>query len=1584
MIFTNDRYCDMIGLPREQVVGRKYTEIAHLSAETARVIEDTERKMIATGEVFAGPIESRADDRNATYWAVKFPIPRPDQPPLIGTVLVDISKQIEAEQAVQRWAHVFEHAEWGIVIGSVDMTTLETMNPAFARMHGFVVEELIGKPILSVFAPGTHEEFLIEVRKAHQTGHHAFESIHVRKDGSTFPVNIDITAVKDDSGKVLYRAVIVQDITERKRAEDEIIEAKEEWERTFDAITDPVMVVDTDHKIMKANKAMADKLGVSATAAEGLRCTQAVHGCATPHAFCPHAKLLKDGQPHIAEIHEDRLGGDFLVSVSPLHSPDGKLIGSVHYARDITERRKMERAVESERQRLDNILEVLPPYVVLLTPDYRVAFANRVFRELFGDSDGKRCYEFLFNLTEPCEVCETFKVLKTGKSAKWEWTGPNGRTYQIFDFPFDDTDGSRLILEMGIDITERRQAELLLNKASAYNRSLIEAALDPLVTIDAQGRITDVNTATEVATGLTRSELIGTDFSDYFTEPEEARAGYQRVFEEGTVRDYPLEIRHRDGHLTPVLYNATLYRDSDGKVEGIFAAARDVTEQKAAQAKADRYMRLYATLSQVNQTIVRVSDQDEMFREICEVAIKYGKFRMAWIGRPDRESGRVVPLAVAGHNDGYLESTIITISDSEDSGRGPAGTSARQGEVMIVDDIEEDPRMAPWRFEALKRNYRSGASVPIKLKGEIVALFIMYASEPHYFTDEEASLLQEIGGDISFALEGMERERARKQAEEQVRRAAAYNRNLIEASIDPLVTIAIDGKITDVNQATEKVTGLDRDELIGTDFSTYFTEPEKARAGYQSVFDEGTVLDYPLEIRHRDGHLTPVLYNATVFRDEDGKVEGVFAAARDISERKLAERQILHDASFPLFNPSPIVELDFSRNITFRNPAADHLLDEFGFMDAKVFFPEDIGEVLNQVGPDMLEPIDRTVKIGDRIISERIIYAPGFDTVRIYGRDVTEQKMAEARASYFMRLYATLSEVNQTIVHVKSEDQLFREICDVAVRHGKFRMAWIGVADEATMRVRAVASSGFDDGYLEKILVTVSGSEQTGNGPTGTALREGKLVICDDIENEPSMAPWREDALRRGYRSSAAVPVKLKGVPIAVFTMYASETGFFTAGETSLLAEIGDDISFALDWLERERERHAAIQALEESEEKYRTLINNIPDVTWTADGQGRTTFISQNVKDVFGFTAEEIYEGGPDLWFGRIHPDDKQGVEASFQHLVETGKSFDVEYRIQRKDGKWIWLHDRGLRSHGEQGEIRVDGVFADITAHRMTEDMLAEQRKLLDAFFENALTCNVILDRQFNFVRVNNMYAKACQKDKEDFQGHNHFEFFPSDALGIFQDVINTKKPFEVVARPFVFPDDPDSKVTYWDWSLLPLLNDSGEIDKLFFTLNDVTERRLAEIQLEDINQQLAGEREELERKNIAMREVLARIDEEKNNLKRQFAVNVEMALMPSLERLEKSASPTMRKSFEILKRDLKEVTSPFLSALKSQFESLSPRELEICRMIKSGMSSKEIAEALGLSPMTVQKYRELIRRKLGLTNADVNLNTYLQSMS
>jgi PAS domain S-box-containing protein len=147
----------------------------------------------------------------------------------------------------------------------------------------------------------------------------------------------------------------------------------------------------------------------------------------------------------------------------------------------------------------------------------------------------------------------------------------------------DDTGAPIRLLGVCQDITDQKVSEAEILAAVAYNRSLIEASLNPMFTIGRDGAISDVNTATEQATGYQRAELLGTWFSDYFTDTKLARNAYELAFAGNSVRDFPLELRHRDGHITSVMYNAAVYRDPDGQVLGVFAAARDITETERLQ-----------------------------------------------------------------------------------------------------------------------------------------------------------------------------------------------------------------------------------------------------------------------------------------------------------------------------------------------------------------------------------------------------------------------------------------------------------------------------------------------------------------------------------------------------------------------------------------------------------------------------------------------------------------------------------------------------------------------------------------------------------------------------------------------------------------------------------------------------------------------------------------------------------------------------------------------------------------------------------------------------------------------------------------
>jgi len=320
------------------------------------------------------------------------------------------------------------------------------------------------------------------------------------------------------------------------------------------------------------------------------------------------------------------------------------------------------------------------------------------------------------------------------------------------------------------DITERHLAAEAVRRASAYNRSLLEASLDPLVTINPQGRITDVNNATEKVTGYSRNELMGTDFSNYFTKPERARAGYQQVFREGWVQDYELEVRHRDGHTTPVVYNASVYKDESGRAMGVFAAARDISERKKAEEELLQVNRALKALTECNEAMVRASKESDLLERVCRVLVEVGGFRLVWVGYAEQDEAKSVrPVAHAGFEEGYLATLNITWAD-EERGRGPTGTAIRTGQQCVARNLLEDPKVVPWRAEATRRGYASSIALPLIADGRTLGALTLYSQAVDAFHGKEVSLLEDLATDLAFGMHTLRAETDRKRAEEEIRR----------------------------------------------------------------------------------------------------------------------------------------------------------------------------------------------------------------------------------------------------------------------------------------------------------------------------------------------------------------------------------------------------------------------------------------------------------------------------------------------------------------------------------------------------------------------------------------------------------------------------------------------------------------------------------------------------------------------------------------------------------------------------------------------------------------------------------------------
>ena len=328
-----------------------------------------------------------------------------------------------------------------------------------------------------------------------------------------------------------------------------------------------------------------------------------------------------------------------------------------------------------------------------------------------------------------------------------------------------DPDGNYLMSRsMVYDMTERKRAEEALRLASVYNRSLIEAALDPLVTIGPDGRITDVNAATEGATGHSRSALIGTDFSDYFTDPEKARAGYRQVFHEGFVRDYALELRHRDGHLTSVLYNASVYRDSGGRVIGVFAAARDITERKRAEDEIRRLARLQAEAAELGQDALRGAP----LQEVLDGAVRR-------VGRALGVDYCNVAEMLPGGDEFLLRAGVgwkegvVGRATVKSSGSQP-GYTVLSDRPVIVENAATETRFAPLP-RLLGEEVVSAMSVVIPTGEGAYGALGAHSRYRRAFTPDEVNFLQAVANVLGMAIE-------RRRAEERLRRVNRAHRAL--------------------------------------------------------------------------------------------------------------------------------------------------------------------------------------------------------------------------------------------------------------------------------------------------------------------------------------------------------------------------------------------------------------------------------------------------------------------------------------------------------------------------------------------------------------------------------------------------------------------------------------------------------------------------------------------------------------------------------------------------------------------------------------------------------------------------------------
>ena len=445
-------------------------------------------------------------------------------------------------------------------------------------------------------------------------------------------------------------------------------------------------------------------------------------------------------------------------------------------------------------------------------------------------------------------------------------------------------------------------------------------------------------------------------------------------------------------------------------------------------------------------------------------------------------------------------------------------------------------------------------------------------------------------------------------------------------------------------------------------------------------------------------------------------------------------------------------------------------------------------------------------------------------------QDITEQKAFEGKIKRLSMLYAALSETSQAIVRSNSADELLERVCRIVVEQGEMKLAWIGMVDAAgKVRVQTAYGPGRD--YLSGLEVSLDAGDPLGRGPTGTAIREGKPFWCHSFQNDSMTSPWHERAARFGWKSTAAIPLHLRGKTIGALTIYDDMSEVFDEEVRRLFVEMEKTIEFALDHFANEDKRKRGEEALRESE----TLLRRSQEVAGLGsyrlditEGRWAGSDVLDNVLGI-----EKAFDHSVEDWIALIHPDDAPMMADYFRNeVLGKGVDFNKEYRVIRPaDQREIWVSGLGKLEFDAEGKpVRMLGTIQEITGRKQAERSLATLALRNQTLLQSASDGIHILDDQGNVLEVNESFCKMLGYTRDEALRLNVADW---DAQWSSEELL--AKIREIIAHPDVF----ETRHRRKDGTLLNVeINGVGVSldghDYLYASARDITERKVIEASL------------------------------------------------------------------------------------------------------------------------------------------------------